>query len=176
CQCMLPNHHIHIFNKGISGLSHVMGKEHKDMSQILLGLVLEFPLPSGQVSPHLVTIVCALLDFLYLAQFPSHTNDTITCLNSSLTHFHDHKDVFIDLGICQHFNLPKIHSLSHYIQSIHLFGTTDNYNTEQTEQLYIELMKYAFCATNHKDVPRQMVMWVDCREKVQDHATFIKWR
>ncbi|KAF8261802.1 hypothetical protein EI94DRAFT_1888146 [Lactarius quietus] len=146
------------------------------MSRILLGLVLELPLPSRQVSLHLVTVVRALLDFLYLAQFPSHTNDTITHLDSLLTCFHDHKDIFIDLRICQHFNLPKIHSLSHYIQSICLFGTTDNYNTEQTKQLHIELMKYAFRATNRKDVPHQMVMWVEWHEKVQDHVAFIKWQ
>ncbi|KAF8270612.1 hypothetical protein EI94DRAFT_1698703 [Lactarius quietus] len=145
------------------------------MSQILLGLILELPLPGRQVLRCLVTIVHALLDFLYLAQFPSHTNNTITHLDSSLTHFHDHKDVFINLRICQHFNLPKIHSLSHYIQSICLFGTTDNYNMEQTEQLHIELMKYAFRATNHKDIPRQMVVWVECCKKVQDHTAFIKW-
>jgi hypothetical protein len=40
CQQLRPNHHIHIFPKGISGLSHVTGKEHKNMSRLLLGLIL----------------------------------------------------------------------------------------------------------------------------------------
>ncbi|KAF8262730.1 hypothetical protein EI94DRAFT_1742876 [Lactarius quietus] len=110
CRRMPPNHHIHIFGKGISGLSHVTGKEHKDMSWLLLGLVLDLPLPGGQVSQRLITAVCALLDFLFLAQFQSHTTHTITHLETALTRFHDNKEVFMDLGIRNHFNLPKIHS------------------------------------------------------------------
>ncbi|KAN0141530.1 hypothetical protein V8E53_000775 [Lactarius tabidus] len=84
CQQLPPNHHIHIFPKGISGLSRVTGKEHKNMSRLLLGLILGLPLPSGQVSPRLISAVRALLDFLYLAQLPSHTSNTITCLDDSL--------------------------------------------------------------------------------------------
>ncbi|KAF8262862.1 hypothetical protein EI94DRAFT_1742432, partial [Lactarius quietus] len=110
CWCMPLNHHTHIFGKGISGLSRVMGKEHKDMSQLLLGLVLDLPLPGGQVSQCIIMAVCALLDFLFLAQFQSHTTHTITHLETMLTCFHDNKEVFMDLGICDHFNLPKIHS------------------------------------------------------------------
>jgi hypothetical protein len=34
------------------------------------------------------------------------------------------------LGIRTDFNIPKIHSLQHYVASIKLFGATDNYNTE----------------------------------------------
>jgi len=77
--------------------------------------------------------VRGLLDFLYLAQLPSQTTDTIARLERSLVAFHANKDVFVDLGVRDGFNVPKIHSLLHYGQSICLFGTTDNYNTEQTE-------------------------------------------
>ncbi|KAF8266477.1 hypothetical protein EI94DRAFT_1803081 [Lactarius quietus] len=125
CRRMPLNHHIHIFGKGISGLSRVTGKEHKDMSRLLLGLVLDLPLPGGQVSQRLITAVRALLDFLFLAQFQSHTTHTITHLETVLTRFHDNKEVFMDLGVRDHFNLPKIHSMGHYIPSICLFGTTD---------------------------------------------------
>ena len=48
---------------------------------------------------------------------------------------HNNKAVFIDLGIHENFKIPKLHSLIHYASSICLFGTTDNYNTEQTERL-----------------------------------------
>ncbi|KAF8262114.1 hypothetical protein EI94DRAFT_1886708 [Lactarius quietus] len=82
----------------------------------------------------------------------------------------------MDLGVRDHFNLPKIHSMGHYIPSIHLFGTTDNYNTEQTKRLHVELTKGAFNASNHKDIRSQMSMWVVRREKIQDHTAYIKWR
>jgi hypothetical protein len=118
CRRLPPNHHIHLFAKGISGLSRITGKEHKNMSRLLLGLILDLPLPGGQVSPRLVTAVCALLDFLFLAQFPSHTSSTLARLEESLARFHDNKDIFIDLGIRHHFNMPKIHSMIHYTPSI----------------------------------------------------------
>ena len=176
CRRLPPNHHIHIFAKGISGLSRVSGKEHKHMSRLLLGLVLDLPLPGGRVSPRLITSVRALLDFLFLAQFPSHTSHTIARLEASLGRFHNNKDVFIDLGIRDHFNLPKLHSLVHYTPSIRLFGTTDSYNTEQTERLHIDLTKDAYRASNRKNEYGQMTAWLERREKVQDHSAFIKWR
>jgi hypothetical protein len=120
--------------------------------------------------------VRGLLDFLYLAQLPSQTTDTISRLERSLVAFHENKEVFIDLGVRDHFNVPKIHSLLHYSSSIVLFGTTDNYNTEHTERLHIDFTKDAYRATNHKDEYNQMTTWLERREKLQQHATSIKWR
>ena len=115
----------------------------------------------------------ALLDFLFLAQFQSHTDDTIHRLNNSLTRFHENKAVFIDLSIHMQFNIPNIHSLVHYGLSITLFGTTDNYNTEQTEHLHIDFTKKAYHATNHKDELPQMTAWLDQCEKVYQHAALV---
>ena len=176
CRSLPPNHHVTAFAKGISRLSRVSGKEHKNMSRILVGLIMDLPVPDGQVSPRIIAAVRALLDFLYLAQFPSHTTTTMARLEDALTRFHTNKDVFVDLGVRKHFNLPKIHSLIHYSASIRLFGTTDNYNTEQTERLHIDLTKDAYRATNHKDEYSQMTTWLERREKVQVHYSFIKWR
>ena len=130
------------------------------MSRLLLGLVLDLPLPSGQFSPRLNTAVHALLDFLFLAQFPSHTSHTIACLEASLDRFHNSNDIFFKLGIRDHFNLPKLHSLVHYTPSIRLFGTTDSYNMEQTERLHIDLTKDAYCVSNCKDKYGQMTTWL----------------
>ena len=121
-------------------------------------------------------MACALLNFLYLAQLPSHTSDTILCLEESLACFHDNKAVFIDLGIHRQFNYPKVHSLLYYQSSITLFGTTDNYNTKPTECLHINTTKDAHRATNHKDEFPQMTTWVQRHKKVEQHILFIAWR
>jgi hypothetical protein len=55
-----------------------------------------------------------------------------------------------------------------------LFGTTDNYNTEQTERLHIDFAKDAYRATNHKDEYMQMTAWLERREKVQQHVASIR--
>lgn len=146
------------------------------MSRILLGLVMDLPVPDGQVSPRILAVVRALLDFLYLAQLPAHSSTSLARLEDAVSRYHSNKDIFIDLGVRDNFNMAKIHSLIHYGPSIRLFGATDNYNTEQTERLHIDLTKNAYHATNHKDEYSQMTTWLERREKVQVHSAFIKWR
>ncbi|KAH9177873.1 hypothetical protein EDB89DRAFT_2111982 [Lactarius sanguifluus] len=80
------------FVKGISTLSRVLGLKHKQMCQILLSLIIELPLPSGGSPAQVIRTVCALLDFLYLVQLPSHTTETLLNLEESLAQFHDNKD------------------------------------------------------------------------------------
>ncbi|KAF8258701.1 hypothetical protein EI94DRAFT_1707758 [Lactarius quietus] len=90
----------------------------------------------------------------------------ISSLSHSLTRFHANNGIFINLGIRKHFNLPKLHFMSHYVELIRDFGTTDNFNTQYTERLHIDLMKDAYAATNHKDKGMQMTTWLDQRERV----------
>jgi hypothetical protein len=176
CRVMPPNHNVMLFTKGITILSRVTGHEHKKMCSILLGLVVDLPVPGGLDSTRIIRAVRALMDFLYLAQYGSHTSDTISELQDSLTRFHDNKDIFIDLGIREHFSIPKLHSLVHYASSIQLFGTTDNYNTEQSERLHIDLAKDAYRATNRKDEYHQMTKWLERREKIHQLSTFFNLR
>jgi hypothetical protein len=176
CHLMPPNHQITLFPRGITSLSRVSGKEHKNMCRVLLGLIVDLPLAGGSSSARVLRAVRGLLDFLYLAQLPSQTHDTVSRLERSLVTFHENKDIFMDLGVRRHFNIPKFHSLLHYSSSILLFGTTDNYNTEQTERLHIDFTKDAYRATNHKDEYNQMTTWLERREKLQQHSMFIKWR
>jgi len=176
CHLMPPNHQIVLFPRGVTTLARVTGKEHKNMCRILLGLIVDLRITGGSSSAWVLKAVRGLLDFLYLAQLPSQTTDMITRLERSLVAFHANKDVFVDLGVRDGFNVPKIHSLLHYGQSICLFGTTDNYNTEQTERLHIDFTKDAYRTTNHKDEYPQMTTWLERREKVQQHAKFIEWR
>jgi len=176
CRALPPNHKTLPFLKGITTLSRISGHEHKKMSIILLGLVVDQPIPGGADSSRVVRAVRALMDFLFLAQYKTHTSDTISLLQDHLIQFHDNKAIFVELGVRKQFNLPKLHSLSHYASSIRLFGTTDNYNTEQSERLHIDLAKDAYRATNHKEELNQMTKWLERREKVQHYSGFISWR
>jgi len=176
CKAIPPNHKIMIFTKGITTLSRVSGHEHKKMCSVLLGLIIGLPIPGGQDSLHMVKAMRALLDFLFLAQYECHTSDTLTHLQDSLSTFHDNKEVFVNLEVWEQFNLPKLHSLLHYASSIRLFGTTDNYNTEQSERLHIDFAKDAYCAMNHKDEYPQMTVWLECCKKMQQHMALIEER
>jgi len=146
------------------------------MASILLGLIIDLHVPGGSDSMRIIKAVHALVDFLFLAQYESHTSDTLTLLQELLVRFHENKQVFIDLEVRKTFNLPKLYALGHYTSSIRLFGTTDNYNMEQTEHLHIDLVKDAHRATNHKDKFAQMTRWLERQEKILLHSVFITQR
>ncbi|KAG2029601.1 hypothetical protein BDR03DRAFT_936813 [Suillus americanus] len=135
CRRLPPNHHICLFTKGITCLSCVSGTEHTQICRFILRIIIDIRLPNNLNAGHLLRAVCGLLDFLYLAQYPSH----------------------------------------HYHLMITLFGTTDNYNTEYTERLHIDLAKDAYRATNHKDEFIQMTLWLERKEKILQHQKFVSW-
>ena len=118
CRRLLLNHNLHSFTKGISSLSHVAGQEHNQMCRILLALVMDMQLPQGVSTARLLQAVCALMDFTFIAQYPVPTSETLKLLEGALAQFHKYKSIFVDLGVRQHFNLPKLHFASHYIDLI----------------------------------------------------------
>jgi hypothetical protein len=137
------------------------------MTKVLLGCLV------GKVPNDILTCYKALLDFVYLAQYPSHDDDTLEYMESALTLFHDHKEVFVALGIREHFNVPKFHSLLHYMECIRQYGTTDNYNTEAFERLHIDLAKEGWRASNTRNPIPQMTRWLDRQEKIAMFRRYI---
>ncbi|EGO04269.1 hypothetical protein SERLA73DRAFT_148852 [Serpula lacrymans var. lacrymans S7.3] len=85
------------FKNGFSALGQIGGKERKDMAKMLLGC-----------------LIGKLPYFIQIAQYPMHDDTTLGYLAQSLNIFHQHKDILICLGVKDHFNVPKFHSLLHY--------------------------------------------------------------
>ncbi|KAG2341299.1 hypothetical protein BDR05DRAFT_949884 [Suillus weaverae] len=101
----------------------------------------------------------------------------ITCLSRVSGTEHAQICRFI-LGIIIDICLPNnlnLHAAHHYHLMITLFGTTDNYNTEYTERLHIDLAKNAYHTTNHKDEFIQMTHWLEQKEKILWHQNFVSW-
>ncbi|KAJ3723812.1 hypothetical protein C8R42DRAFT_719715 [Lentinula raphanica] len=171
-----PNHSIRIFHKGISTLSRVSGTEHKQMASFILGVITDIPSLTPNQSNILLAATRALLDFLYLASYPIHSSESLALLEKALDSFHRNRNIFIELKVRANFNLPKLHFLAHYVRAIKYYGTTDNYNTETTERLHIDLAKDAYRASNHKDEYAQMTRWLERREKIFHHTDYVAWR
>ncbi|KAF8661336.1 hypothetical protein AX16_001431 [Volvariella volvacea WC 439] len=188
CRKLPPNHNIRLFMKGISVLTRIIGQEHRQISQIILGLIIGALLPTPPSSSPpvqadsvlrtwLLRAVRGLLDFVHIAQYPVHTSSSLAAMDDALKGFHDHKEVFVLLGIRDGFdNIPKLHAIRHYARSMKLYGTLDNFNTESTERLHFDLAKDAYDATNHKDEIPQMTRWLERREKVVRHQQYVQWR
>lgn len=167
-RCLPPCYGTRHFKKGISALSQISGTERKDMAKILLACLI------GKVSLRAIIAIRSLLDFIYLAQYPTHSEETLGYMKDALREFEGHKDIFIQLKIRSDLNIPKFHSLLHYIQSIRLFGTTDNYNTEMFERLHIDYAKEAWRSTNHRDERPQMILWLERHEKMARYEHYLK--
>ncbi|KAF8219836.1 hypothetical protein L208DRAFT_1337475, partial [Tricholoma matsutake] len=69
----------------------------------------------------LVACICAFLDFLYLAQYPEHSEETLSNMQATLNSFHATKTIFVDLEIRDYFQLPKLEGHNHFIVSIRDF-------------------------------------------------------
>jgi hypothetical protein len=82
------------------------------MKKVMLGVL------AGQTEPSLICAVCACLDFIYYAHFESHTMDSLVKLDKAWVLFYQNKHYFVDAGIWKHFNIPKIHSMQHYVTAI----------------------------------------------------------
>jgi hypothetical protein len=157
------------FKDGISHIKQWTGKEFKEMEKTYIRVL------TGLVVEDVVKCASAALDFIYYAQFRKHTDVTLVKMEKALDDFHTYKDVFIRLGIRDHFNIAKIHLLVHYIPMIQSLGCADGYNTEASERLHIEYTKDAYRATNRKAYTQQMTKWLSRQQAVDQFDAYLQW-
>ena len=159
------------FKKGISTISQWTGSKHKQMQCIFISLLTGAP----NVSDWVMAVVWSLVDFIYFPQFQLHSDKTLTSLQSCLDTFHQNKDIMIKLKVHNDFNIPKIHSLLHYIECIHALCSPNGYNMEAPECLHIDYAKQGYRASNKKDYIKQMALWLQWQEAIALQSTYLDW-
>ena len=157
------------FSKGLSSVSQWTRKEHKEMQKIYLGVL------AGVIPVKVLATAQGLLDFIYYAQYQSHMAKTLNKMQFALDEFHTNKDAFIDLGIHEHFNIPKLHSMIHYVSSIQNFRSIDGLNSEGPEQLHIDYVKKGYRASNKNNYTVQMAKWLQRQEAIDLRAAYLHW-
>ncbi|KZS88772.1 hypothetical protein SISNIDRAFT_396786, partial [Sistotremastrum niveocremeum HHB9708] len=164
-----PAHGCRHFPRGISILQNASGAEHRDIGKQIMGCLV------GCVDDDVLRATRSLLDFVYLAQYKSHSSETLQYLKDALTLFHQEKEAFNRFGgrPGPDFTYPKLHALQHYIECIEDYGSTDNYNTETTERLHINFVKTAYEHSNKKHYIAQMIIWLDRMERIQLYDDYI---
>jgi len=101
---MIAYHGLRDFKKGILHHKQWMGSDHKELERVFLVVI------AGMVESWVVTAVHEILDFIYYTQYQSHMDTTLEKMEAALKCFHQNKEVFIDLGVCSDFNIPKVNS------------------------------------------------------------------
>ncbi|KAJ3726249.1 hypothetical protein C8R42DRAFT_694883 [Lentinula raphanica] len=160
---------VRYFSKGIANLAQVSGTERKHILRVLL------PCLNGKMDPQGITACRSILHFIQLAQYPSHDNETLQYMKNELLSWHLNKDYFIAKGARSNFDIPKFHSLLHYVDSIKWVGATDNSNTEAFERLHIDFAKEGWRSSNKRDHFPQMTSFISRQEKVSSFDFYKSW-
>ena len=80
------------FKDGVSHVKQMMGREHRDIQCTIIAMI------AGHVPPRFLRTICALINFIYQAQSPVHTDSSVNQMELSLREFHAHKDAIIEAG------------------------------------------------------------------------------
>ena len=81
----------------------------------------------------------AIVDFILLAQYKTHDDETFEYLDHALYRIDRTKAVFkqfcpVDKATDEgHFNFPKFYAMTHYASGIWKYGAADNFDTEHSE-------------------------------------------
>ncbi|KAG1887205.1 hypothetical protein F4604DRAFT_1877690 [Suillus subluteus] len=148
------------FKKGISKRKQWTGADYRELQWVFLGVI------AGAVNNQVLAAVHG---------YQTHTDITLSHMHSALASFHANKHIFLDLGVREHFNIPKIHSMLHYVNTIRLFGSADGFNTELPERLHINFAKCAYRASNRRDYVIQMTTWLQWQESIAIQDAYLRW-
>lgn len=168
----MPEYHgMRHFKNGISSVSQWTGRELKEMVKVLLPAI-------SDSNERVVRAARSLMDFMYLSHAASLSDEDLNAMDDALRTFHDHKDVFQELGAVAtdkgFHGIPKIHMISHYTHLIRELGTPDGYNTETSERLHIDFAKMGYRASNKVNAVKQMALYIQRLEAVAMHATYLE--
>lgn len=169
-----PSHGVRHFKNGLTVLSQVTGREHRQIGVLLISCVDGVPDISKQDQQDLTAATRAAVDMARIAEYVQHDESTIAEFEANLDLFHKHKDVFIRLTDRENVNIPKIHWLEHVTAAIRRIGSLRNVSTDDTERSHIHFAKDPYNESNKKDPIPQMCLIVERREKVLLHEIFLK--
>ena len=151
-----------IYNQ-YSAVAQWTGKDRRSIVRQLIPVIA--PLLAHQYSDEM-KCARALVDFVLMAQYHSHDDDTLVYLEDALYRFNELKECFSRFRVSKnnehgHFNIPKLHAMTHYVEQIRSMGACDNYNSENGELAHHNIIKPLFELTNKRE---------DWREQVVTHA------
>ncbi len=99
----------------------------------------------------------AVIDFMILVQYHLHDEEILQYLEHTLFWLNKLKNVFRHLRSersdtdVNHFNISKLHVMTHYASQIQRYNSADNFNTKHNEIAHKYLIKIFFDCINKQD-------------------------
>ncbi|KAG2040760.1 hypothetical protein BDR03DRAFT_932634 [Suillus americanus] len=134
------------FSGGVSYVNQMTGQEHRDIQHTIVLTLWDM------ASPGFIRAVQAMIDFIYLAQNPLHTESSIASMTQALRDFHDNKQAILDAearqgksGTKDNFFIPKLELMQSFARAI-------SHVADMSEQLLITHCKHPFeCTSCQRD-------------------------
>ncbi|KAG1798706.1 hypothetical protein EV424DRAFT_1474987 [Suillus variegatus] len=133
------------FTKGITHVNQMTGREHRDIQRTIVASI------AGVAPPNFIRAIHALVDFIYLAQNPIHSAETLSSMMQSLSDFHTFKHAVIEAqarrgkkGVKEDFFIPKLKLLQSFRGTVERLGTLMQFSADMTERLLITHCKDLF--------------------------------
>ena len=137
------------------------GNEQKQMLRQLISVV---ALLLVDYAPAALHCARAVLDFVMMAQYNYHNEDTLSYMSHALYRIDKLKRVFKESRPQakdteeRHFNIPKLHAMTHYIDFIKKYGSATGFDTCYGEAAHKYLMKEFFPRTNKGETFQQQIL------------------
>jgi hypothetical protein len=165
---------------GINHLSQWTGRDDRELQRVILPVIAGFP----SMEQRVMRCLQSFHDFLYLAQYRSHSTTTLDYLDQSLRVFHSLKRIFIINGArrgkkkksyIRHFCIPKLAGLHAYSYHIPRMGTSIQFSTEITETCHQTMAKAPYRASNGRDFFAQMCVFMDRVAQIELTGEVATW-
>ena len=145
------------------------GREHCNIQRTIVAAIV------GAAPDGFVRAIRAVVEFIYFAQNPVHTETSIKILKATLQDFHANKHFSIEVaawrtntGVKSDFNIPKLELFQSFATAIHTVGSLIQHTTDVSEQLLVTHCKHTFEWTSHNcnSFTEQIIHLFDHKERM----------
>jgi hypothetical protein len=116
------------------------------------------PAIEGHLPDEMVQAVRAFLDFCYIARHNIHDTQSLAAMDDALHRFHHYHEIFQTTGVHDNFNLPRQHSLIHYLKLIWAFSAPNGLCSSITESKHIKAVKELWRRSSRFNALSQMLL------------------
>ncbi|KAF8808754.1 hypothetical protein BYT27DRAFT_7255218 [Phlegmacium glaucopus] len=116
------------------------------------------PTISGLVPGAMICAVSAFMEFCYLVRQSQIDESILFRIDAAVQRYHEEHQIFITLGIHNHFDLPHQHSLLHYQSLNQMFGAPNGVCSSITKSKHIKAVKQPWQHSSQNNAISQMLL------------------
>ncbi len=164
------------FHTGFTHFSKHTFRESRDLQRSFVAVIAGH----SNIDSSVLRAFRAIQEFIYFAQFETHTTTSLTKLSEALALFHAEKESLSAAGIRDgprqngKFNIHKLELMQHVRRRVELLGSMPQYSTDQIELCHIPNAKRAYQATNKKNFEEQMCRNLDRLAKLLYFSIYLE--